>query len=111
MEREARKGANEAWFRALNERLEDRAVEKRQSDRFEIVCECAVEECTDRIEITYIDYEAVRTEARQFIVMPGHVDPSLERVVSSGPVFLVVEKFGDAGEIAEIENRRDGNAD
>jgi len=109
VDREARKGANEAWFRGLNERLEQRAAQKEQSDRFEIVCECALEECTVRIEIDVAEYEAVRAGAKQFIVAPGHADGTLERVVVSGPRFDIVEKFGDAGKIAEIENPRNGD--
>ena len=72
MTREVRKGANESWFRDLNERLEDRAVTRNGSDeRFEIVCECAREECTERIGISVPEYEGVRTGAKSFIVVSG----------------------------------------
>ena len=109
MTRERRKGANEAWFREVNERLEDRAVDKGPaSDSFEIVCECAREECTQRIAISFADYEAVRGSATRFVVLNGHIDQSCERVVSSTPAYDVVEKFGDAGEVAQIENPRNG---
>jgi hypothetical protein len=107
--RERRKGANEAWFRELNERLEDRAAGRvRLSDAFEIVCECAREECTERITIAFADYEAVRSSATRFVVVPGHLDPACERLESSDGRYDVVEKFGDAGEVARIENPRNG---
>ena len=109
MSQEARKGANEAWFREVNERLEQRAVDKAEASKpFEIVCECAREECTERIAISIADYEAVRKSPTAFIVLTGHMDPTCERLVSSTDGFEVVEKFGDAGLVAEIENPRDG---
>jgi hypothetical protein len=103
--RETRKGANEAWFREVNERLEDRAVGRGgPSDNFEIVCECAREDCTERITIAFADYEAVRRSPTGFIVVPGHVDPDYERLAGSTGPYEIVEKFGDAGRVARIEN-------
>lgn len=109
MTNEARKGANEAWFRELNERLELRAASASEANgRFEIVCECAREECTERIGIGFDDYEAVRRDPAAFIVVAGHVDPTCERVVSSdGAPFQVVQKFGVAGAVAEDRDPRD----
>ena len=101
MTREARKGQNEAWFRELNERLEERAaVELGLTDTFEVVCECTREECTERIAVAFVDYEAVRETPTRFIVVPGHADPTCERVVSSNDLSCTVEKFGDAAEEA-----------
>lgn len=109
MSRESRKGANEAWFRDVNERLEDRAAERQtQSDTFEIVCECAREECTERITIAFAEYERVRRTATRFMVVPGHIDPSCERLEASTGTYDVVDKFGDAGQVALIENPRNG---
>lgn len=109
MTRASRKGANEAWFREVNERLEDRAVDKEGlSDRFEIVCECAREDCTERITVAFAEYEAVRRSPTAFIVVPGHVDPDCERVRASTGAYEIVEKFGDAGLVARVENPRNG---
>ena len=109
MIQDVRKGTNEAWFRDLNERLEQRAAGNGHT-RFEIVCECAVEECTERIEITAAAYEQVRAEPKDFIVVPGHADPACEQIVSSEEGYDVVEKFGDAGAVAEIQDPRDGES-
>jgi hypothetical protein len=97
---------NEAQFRELNERLEERALERRPDGRFEIVCECDREECNERIEITVFDYEAIRTSPTAFVVTPGHNDPTCERTVSSTDRYEVVEKFGEAGLVAEREYPR-----
>jgi hypothetical protein len=108
MTRDVRKAANEDWFRELNERLEQRAADRmRPNESFEIVCECAREECTERIAIPLPDYEAVRTSPKAFVVVPGHADLTLERIVSSTDTYEVVEKFGEAGLVAETENPRD----
>lgn len=109
MTSDARKGENEAWFRELNERLEERAARTNRADQtFEVVCECAWEECTQRIAISFSAYEAVRSEPKAFVVVPGHLDPTCEREVAAYDRYQVVEKFGEAGEVADVENPRSG---
>jgi hypothetical protein len=104
-----RKGINEGWFREVNERLEHRAAEKAPPDgQFEILCECDEEECTERIAISFLEYEAVRADPRAFIALAGHVDTTCERVVYGRDRYEVVQKLGEAGMIAEIENPRAG---
>ena len=104
-----RKAANEDWFRELNELLEHRAAERATSDGpFEIVCECANEECTERIPISFSEYEAIRANATTFAVMPGHHDPTVEQLVEATEHYDVVEKVSEAEAVAEIENSRDG---
>lgn len=103
----ARKGRNESWFRELNERLELRAAKDRDARIFEAVCECDLEECTSRVPISFREYERIRSDARAFIVLPGHVDASVERVVESNSEFDVVEKVGTAGLVAELADPRD----
>jgi hypothetical protein len=99
-----RRARNEALFREVNERVEE--VSSRLS-AFEdesaltgFVCECSMEDCTDLIEITSAQYEAVRSDPRRFFVLPGHEDLKVDRVVEPHPGFLVVEKSGEASEIA-----------
>ena len=102
-----RKGTNEDEFRDLNERLEQRALGRMPPDeRFEIVCECDREECNTRIEIVVSDYEAVRASPTAFVLIPGHADPTCERALSSNDSYEVVEKFGEAGLVAERESPR-----
>ncbi len=105
---DVRKGTNEDEFRHLNEQLEERARTKTgQGGTFGIVCECNREECTARITISFPDYEAVRTTPTAFIVLPGHADPTCERITSSTDTYDVAEKFGEAGLVAEITDPRD----
>jgi hypothetical protein len=112
--RDARKGANEAWFREVNERLERRAaghvvtfVRSGDAETFSAVCECDLEECAERLSISFADYERVRAGPRRFLIVPGHDDPKCELVVSSHDGFDVVEKFGIAGAVADGTDPRD----
>ena len=94
---------NEALFREVNERVEEvssRLSYDEGSDKTGFVCECSRENCTELVEITYAEYEAVRSDPRRFLIRPGHEDLKVDRVVEEHPAFLVVEKFGEASEIA-----------
>jgi hypothetical protein len=103
---DARKGQNEAFFRDVNERLEDKAVSAATEPAFAAVCECASEECADRIEISFAAYERIRSDPKTFLVAPGHSDTSCERVVSWRAGYEIVEKLGDAAAVAEAEDPR-----
>jgi hypothetical protein len=105
---ELRKGMNESLFRQLNDRLEQRALDRGPEEALEIVCECAREECTARIPVLIAEYEAVRSEPTKFIVLTGHSDETVERVVDSSDGYEIVEKLGEAALVAEVENPRDG---
>ena len=65
-----------------------------------LACECADLECIRTIEISPANYRKIREDDKQFLVLHGHVYPEVERVVDEQPNFEVVEKFGQAAEIA-----------
>lgn len=102
--REKRKGANEAFFRELNERLEERRPD---SDVVVIVCECADEDCAQRLTLSRSEYEAVRTEPTQFVVAPGHVEFDIEIVVRGTERFEVVRKIGVGAQVAILLDEPD----
>ncbi len=107
MSREQRKGENESWFRARNEEFELRSLDRPGSDlSFEIVCECALEACEERLTIGYRAYESVRADATFFILVLGHSDASVERVVSATNTYEIVRKIGEAALVALIEDPR-----
>jgi hypothetical protein len=105
----ARRGENESAFRALNERLEERVLERDGDSDTEllIVCECSQEDCTERISLSVGEYELVRSRSRMFIVLTGHSDPRIERVVIRNGAHEIVEKTGDAGLVAELMATRE----
>ena len=67
----------------------------------EFVCECANDDCVERLPVPRDEYVAVRSEPRRFIVAPGHEAAELETVVERHDRFFVVEKQGQAGRTAE----------
>jgi hypothetical protein len=100
------KAENEARFRDLNERIAE-AVEHSPtvwSSPAMFVCECALADCAEAIELTLEKYRDVRESPVRFIVVPGHEDLAIERIVVTSESFFVVEKNGDAAETArELE--------
>jgi hypothetical protein len=100
--REKRLGLNEAIFREVNERIQGLAKLFRggRSEALDLVCECRNATCVERIEMSRAEYEALRAEDTHFAVYPGHVDPEIERVISSHKGYEVVVKEGPAAEVA-----------
>jgi hypothetical protein len=82
----------EAAFRIANERMA--SWQERHSDNATelYLCECGSQPCRERIPLTRDQYESVRSDARHFLVVPGHVLPDLESVVESYPRHEVIEK-------------------
>jgi hypothetical protein len=109
--RAVRAARSQATFRELNERIEE------VNDSFDsidgelsLVCECADASCTQAITMTRSEYERLRASPQRFAVVPGHVDPELERVVEVDERFEVVEKVGPGAEEAErLDSRRHGD--
>jgi hypothetical protein len=99
-----RRARNEAIFREVNERIEELSrrggIDEDDSLLPGFICECSSESCTDLLQVSYQQYEAVRESPRRFLVLPGHQDPDVERVVDEYANALVVEKLIDASKIA-----------
>ena len=100
-----RRALNENAFREMNERLE-RLGEEFGDDAVEFLCECADPACSAALAIQVSLYEAVRDQPRWFLVVPGHEREGVERVVQEHPGWLVIEKVGEAGEVAEDTDPR-----
>jgi hypothetical protein len=98
-------GRNNATFRAANERLgEVAAVQDRGPDEWlPFLCECADPACTQVIRVALREYRSVRSDPRRFVVCPGHdaIASGFVRVVEEHTGYVVTEKVGRAGEVAE----------
>jgi hypothetical protein len=100
--REERLATNEAYFREINRRVEERVKDiAGDAAAFNILCECARLECTERISVTPAEYEAAHANPRQFMVVVGHADHSLEDTVARTRNYDLVVKRGEAGAVAE----------
>jgi hypothetical protein len=99
---EQRAARNEALFREVNEniaRLEEGNGGPEPEPAF--ICECSSALCTEHITVDMETYERVREHPRRFLVLPGHVDKTLESRVEAHPGYVIVEKTGTAGDVAE----------
>ena len=70
-----------------------------------IICECGLERCDQLITITKAEYERVRNDPRQFVIVREHLIPDVEQVVFEGDRFLVVRKR--EGTPAQVATRSD----
>jgi hypothetical protein len=97
--RDHRIAYNESWSRSLNESHAEWSLGRDSSADFR--CECWRPDCAERISLSAEDWKLVRSEPNQFAVAPNHVAEDFEAVITTCPDFWLVEKFGEAGEIAE----------
>ena len=74
-------------------------------DSMRCECECHRVECASSFEITVGDYEGVRADGRHFVVTPGHESDD-ESIISMHDAFVVVEKLGEQGRLADALNPR-----
>ncbi len=109
MGRNERIADNETLFRAANERMAKWPEVEQAATRGEMVaflCECGYIDCSERVELTGDEYEAVRANSARFAVLPGHELPEAERVVDDHGSYLVVEKHEDVRDIVEATDPR-----
>ena len=96
--REDRIARNEVLHREVNERI--REVENTLTARGvvepldvgEYFCECGLDDCSEKVEVTSDEYEEVRGHPARFFVMADHVIADVESVVARNERFVVVEK-------------------
>jgi hypothetical protein len=103
-ERERRMTNNETLFREVNERVEDTATQfvgDDEDSKHEYFCECANPDCTFRVTLTHAQYESVRANPKQFVVLPDHFTPEVETLVTKNEGHWLVRKTGEAGDYVE----------
>jgi hypothetical protein len=94
---------NQSVFRDANERLRqlDDSVEHMDIDDLDecFTCECARQNCRERMMISLDAYEEIRRVPTHFGVAPrmSHVFQDVERILETFHGYWVVEKFGEAG--------------
>ena len=91
MNDDQRRATTEALFRDVNERIAESAQDF-DPGRTEFVCECADPSCTHRVPASLLEYEEVRADSTTFLVVPGHEQGDIERIVSDRGRFRIVEK-------------------
>ena len=105
-ERQERLAKNESLFRTLNENIRGLASELAGSEPFEFICECSTSGCFERVSLTLPEYERIREDGTHFLLADGHQDIEIEQVIARYDRYVVVEKDGVAGLIAEDDDPR-----
>jgi hypothetical protein len=64
-------------------------------------CECWRVDCGARFRVSAQHWQEARSQKDRFLVAPGHVARDIEWVVRKYPDFWIVDKRGEAEEVAE----------
>lgn len=105
--RERRVIRNETLFRDVNERIEDVSEEVPRSEFIGFLCECGEPVCVEQIELTREEYEQIRSVPDHFAIKPGHEHPDFERVLNNEERYAVIDKVGQAEDVARRTDPRD----
>ena len=103
---EVRIAKTESLFRNVNERIAESAPPEAAETSF--VCECDDPECTERVEAPLEAYEEVRADGTHFLLVPGHENDRVEKVVERRRRYNVVRKVN--GIVAAWARRLDPRA-
>jgi len=105
--RDERMARNEAASREINEEIEEAYQGEPPANRLDIVCECALKMCDRSIDITMAEYRMVRSDLRQFAIVPEHLAADIERKVYETDRFAVVAKRERTpADVARDENQQ-----
>jgi hypothetical protein len=112
-ERKDRLARNEVVFREVNERIEKLTREGEwleppagEAEWLDVLCECGNADCSKPVRIPLSEYERVRNEPTHFLVVPGHMIPDIEQVVTAGAGYQVVRKLAGEGVLARKTDPR-----
>ena len=97
---------NESLFREVNERIAEAAKRIQAVPDAEFLCECSRADCLERMVIPLDEYERVRAHPARFVLLPGHEQLDVDAVIVSTDTHVVVEKIGEAREVAEERDPR-----
>lgn len=105
---EERVALNDAAFRDANERIGAAAGVYDVQTPIPFICECADPNCTEVVTLDLDQYEEIRADSRRFFNIPGHEAASQGAavVVTERDGYVIVEKTGRAGDVAEALDDR-----
>jgi hypothetical protein len=100
--------AKQAHSRDLNESVAKLSARHDAESGMEVYsCECGDPSCHGRLCLSMAEYEAVRAYPVRFLVLANHENPEVERVVTEGRRYSVIETLaGEASKTALRSNPR-----
>ena len=105
MTRQTQNAEIQALYREVNERIASLSAQWSTAS-LELLCECGTAVCSERIELSREEYEALRTQPTHFVLKHGHEAAGVESVIDSEDAFLVVANDGDAATVARLTDPR-----
>lgn len=96
-------------FRFANERMAGWEEPRAEENAELYFCECADEECRQKISLRRGEYEEVRSDSRHFVIVPGHEVLDVETVIEEHEGWFVIEKDPEVtGVVEKLDPRRQG---
>ena len=111
--RDERIATNEALLREVNERIHDvgSGLQVLPDDgELDFRCECGRPECDVYVHMLASDYQRVRADNDRFVVVPGHENAQIERVVERSKGYVVVDKRPEAEPFVGADGEPDSGA-
>lgn len=107
-EQQKQVGRNENEARTANEivSVDGEQARLKGHETLAVLCECGDRTCHEPVAMTVDQYEEIRSEPAHFAVLEGHEILDCERVIANRGGYLIVEKFGDAGSVADASDPR-----
>jgi hypothetical protein len=88
-----------AIFREANERIRAAAEEHEMAHAIPFLCECPEPECTELVQLSMDEYQAVRSQPARFLQIPEHQSDG-DRIVAQRTGYVITENGERAGEVA-----------
>lgn len=93
-----RRQENELIFRDANQEMKvstrtSFGPEEDAHMPLQFYCECAKVSCRERIGIPIKLYDEIHEHPLRFVVLPGHIDLEIEKVVGETQTYTIVEKI------------------
>lgn len=103
-------GEAQVSFRNANETIQASADSLAIIGQIPFICECPDRNCTELVQLSFDQYEAIRQHPRRFFNVTGHERDSVragaERIVAVADDLTIVEKVGVAGDVAAEAHQR-----
>lgn len=104
-----RAARNEEVFRDVNEQIEQGGELHGVASPMRFHCECDRETCFEQVELRPDEYRQVVEHRYCFVIIPGHDDPRVERLVEEYETYCVVEKIGEARRALDEKHPQQGH--
>ncbi|HEY6836999.1 MAG TPA: hypothetical protein VI142_11205 [Gaiellaceae bacterium] len=111
--RQERSAKNEALLREVNERIDEvgeRLQVLPEDEVLEFRCECGRPECESTVSMPPADYRRMRSDNDRFVLVPGHEDLEIERVVERADRYFIVDKRPEAEPYVGADGKPDSGA-